>query len=39
MALLLYGFSCGLLGDVLNVKPEMGDLFHLGYYRVIFCTL
>jgi len=37
MALLLYCFSCDMLGDVLDVKPERGDLFHLGYYRVIFC--
>jgi len=39
MASLLYCFSCDMLGDVLDVKPERGDLFHLGYYRVIFCTL
>ncbi len=24
MALLLYGFSCDMLGDVLDVKPERG---------------
>jgi hypothetical protein len=39
MALLLYGFSCGLLGGV----PLMFLwIFHLGYYHVIFlyfCSL
>ncbi len=28
-----------LPGDVLDVKPERGDLFHSGYYRVVSPSL
>jgi hypothetical protein len=36
---MLYGFSCGLLGDVLDVKAEKGDLFHMDYHHVVSPSL